>query len=118
MIPGYFHGKIEEKIKPKEINSCLILPLLLVFGRQLEILVTYLCHAGFPRLNASLIVSLALVLAPRAVINCWGLGFPPAPGGGGGGGGGGWWGVGFPPATINLPPPPPPTKFQRKIEEK
>ena len=40
---GYFHRKIEEKlIEPKEISSCFIPRLLVVFTRQLEILVTSL----------------------------------------------------------------------------
>ena len=36
--PGYFHRKTEDKYK-KEIPSCLIPHLLVVFTRQLEILV-------------------------------------------------------------------------------
>ena len=55
-------------------------------------LVTALCCAGLPRLNASPIDSLALVLASRAVIKCGGPGAGGPP----------------PPATMNLPPPPPP----------
>ena len=42
VAPGYFYWKIEEKPKPKEIPSCLIPRLLVVFTRQLEILVTIL----------------------------------------------------------------------------
>ena len=75
-----------------------------MFSWQRDVLVTALCCAGLPRLNASPIDSLALVLASRAVIKCGG------PGAGG-----------PPPANIKLPPPPPPTpqpKFQRKIEGK
>ena len=43
MAPGNFHGKIEEIImEQKEIPSCLIPCLLVVFTQQLEILVTLL----------------------------------------------------------------------------
>ena len=43
MAPGDFHRKIEEIImEPKEIPSCLIPRLLVVFTQQLEILVTSL----------------------------------------------------------------------------
>ena len=42
VAPGYFYWKIEEKIEPKEIPSRLIPRLLVVFTRQLEILVTTL----------------------------------------------------------------------------
>ena len=38
VTPGYFHRKIE----PKEIPSCLIPHILVVFTQQLEILVTAL----------------------------------------------------------------------------
>ena len=38
ITPGYFHRKTEDKYK-KEIPSCLIPCLLVVFTRQLEILV-------------------------------------------------------------------------------
>ena len=41
VAPGFFYWKIEEK-KPKEIPSRLIPCLLVVFTRQLEILVTTL----------------------------------------------------------------------------
>ena len=42
---SYFHMKVEEKIiQPKEIPSCLTPCLLVVFTRQLEILVTSLLH--------------------------------------------------------------------------
>ena len=37
---GYFHWKIFRKIEQKEISSCLIPRLLVVFTGQLEILVT------------------------------------------------------------------------------
>ena len=39
---SYFHRKIERKIEPKEIPSCFIPCLLVVFTRQLEILVASL----------------------------------------------------------------------------
>ena len=39
---GYLHRKVEEKCNQKEIPSCLIPRLLVVFTRQLEILVTTL----------------------------------------------------------------------------
>ena len=40
VAPGYFHRKTEEEKKePKEIRSCLIPYLLVVFTQQLEILV-------------------------------------------------------------------------------
>ena len=43
VAPGYFHMEIEEeKNEPKEIPSCLIPRLLVVFTRQLEILETAL----------------------------------------------------------------------------
>ena len=43
MVTGEFHRKIEEIImEPKEISSCLIACLLVVFTQQLEILVTSL----------------------------------------------------------------------------
>ena len=42
VAPSYFHRKIEGKKEPKEIPSCLIPRLLVVFTRQLEILVTAL----------------------------------------------------------------------------
>ena len=41
VVPGYSHREIR-KIKPKEIPSCLISRVLVVFTRQLEILVTTL----------------------------------------------------------------------------
>ena len=47
VVPGFFYWKIEEKIEPKEIPSCWIPRLLVVFNQQLEILVTtlpYLIH--------------------------------------------------------------------------
>ena len=40
VAPGYFQRKIEENIEPKEIPSCFIPFLLVVFTWQLEILVT------------------------------------------------------------------------------
>ena len=40
--PGYFHRKTGEPIEPKEIPSCLIPLLLVVFMWQIEILVTAL----------------------------------------------------------------------------
>ena len=56
MASGDFHGKIEEIItEPKEIPSCLIPRLLVVFTQQLEILVTPLslwevtCTTSFGR---------------------------------------------------------------------
>ena len=92
-----------------------------MFSWQRDILVTALCHAGLPRLNASPIDSLALVLASRAVIKCGGpgAGGPPGDGDLGGGGGGG-----VPPGYIEFAPPPPhpPTQIseenRRKIEPK
>ena len=43
MSLGYFHRKIKEKrIEPKEVSSCLIPLLLVLFSLQLEILVTAL----------------------------------------------------------------------------
>ena len=53
-----------------------------MFSWQRDVLVTALCCAGLPRLNASPIDSLALVLASRAVIKCGGpgAGGPPPPG--------------------------------------
>ena len=47
VVPGYFHWKIQccRKIEPKEIPSCLIPHVLVVFTRQLEILVTALGRA-------------------------------------------------------------------------
>ena len=44
VVPGYFHWKIRcwKKIEPKEIPSCLIPHLLVVFTQQIEILVTAL----------------------------------------------------------------------------
>ena len=43
VVPGYFHRIIiEEKIEPKEILSCLIPRLLVVFTWQLEIFKTAL----------------------------------------------------------------------------
>ena len=36
VAPAYFHRKIEKKIEPKEIPSCLIPRLLVVFTWQLE----------------------------------------------------------------------------------
>ena len=41
LVPGYFHWKKKKK-EPKETPSCLIPRLLVVFTRQLEILVTTL----------------------------------------------------------------------------
>ena len=40
--PGYFYRKVEKKIEPKQIPNCLIPCLLVVFTRQIEILVTTL----------------------------------------------------------------------------
>ena len=40
VTPCYFHWKIEEKKGPKEILSCLIPHLLVIFTWELEILVT------------------------------------------------------------------------------
>ena len=42
VVPGYFHRIIEEKIEPKEILSCFIPRLLVVFTWQLEIFKTAL----------------------------------------------------------------------------
>ena len=42
VTPGYFYGKINDELEPKEIASCLIPRLLVVVTRQLEILVTSL----------------------------------------------------------------------------
>jgi len=42
VAPSYSHRKKRRKIEPKEIPSCLILRLLVVFTPQLEILVTAL----------------------------------------------------------------------------
>ena len=44
---GYFHWKIEKKIEQIEFADCLILSLLVVFTRQLEILVTTLVEIPF-----------------------------------------------------------------------
>ena len=45
--PGYFHWKIEKKTKQIEFANCLIPSLLVVFTRQLEILVTTLVEIPF-----------------------------------------------------------------------
>ena len=45
--PGYFHWKIEKKIEQIEFANCLIPSLLVVFTRQLEILVTTLVEIPF-----------------------------------------------------------------------
>ena len=75
-----------------------------MFSWQRDVLVTALCCAGLPRLNASPIDSLALVLASRAVIKCGG------PGAGG------------PPRLILTcpppPPPPPPTQISEENRRK
>ena len=74
-----------------------------MFSWQRDVLVTALCCAGLPRLNASPIDSLALVLASRAVIKCGGPGAGGPP----------------PPATMNLPPPPhPPTQISEENRRK
>ena len=44
---GYFHWKIEKKIEQIEFADCLIPSLLVVFTRQLEILVTTLVEIPF-----------------------------------------------------------------------
>ena len=61
MAPGYFHRKIEEKIEPKEISSCLIPRLLVVFTRQLKILVTALNELGASASNLSAFVFVFVV---------------------------------------------------------
>ena len=67
VAPGYFYRKNRRKIEPKEIPSHLIPRLLVVFTRQLEILVTTLAFFLHP-LSGKLViedVNLSFILLGR-----------------------------------------------------